>query len=138
FEVSSSIVAANVAAGHGGGLRLGGSANGRVVQSTITGNLAQTGAGLFWFGSPWFTCDVVGAIIWGNDSFEGGEIQVEGFEAAPPRNLSSSIRGWPEARDPMFMDPAGPDRDPLTWADNDYTPSPASTVIDWGWPVPEP
>lgn len=36
------------------------------------------------------------------------------------------------ALDPLFADPAGPDGDPLTYADNDYRPTAGSPVIDRG------
>ncbi|MDP2894964.1 MAG: choice-of-anchor Q domain-containing protein [bacterium] len=137
--IRNNLIKGNSAAWQGGGLAF---CDGTIRGNLITGNVAQSGAGLHkcngtldnntvcanratLVGGGMNTCDgtILNCIVWGNTA------------PGDPEISSSSAPGYSRVggADPGFVDPDGPDNDPETYEDNDYRLADESPCIDAGW-----
>ncbi|NNF44542.1 MAG: hypothetical protein HKN62_16145 [Phycisphaerales bacterium] len=127
-QAINSVLAGNQAEREGGGVFAAAAALPRLVNCTVTENTAPLGGGgLLAAGGAVVTVD--NGVVWGNtpDALGGGgrfSVQYSDVEegAAGPGNIDA---------DPLFVDPAGPDRIPGT-IDDDHRPGPGAPVIDAG------
>lgn len=130
---------------YGGGIQVSPQATLSVAGCSFAGNSAYSGGALRIDG----VAVISNCVLWGNSGFpgyghelalEGNSIttvtysDVQGGEADVYSKWSATLN-WGAGNidaDPLFVDPDGPDNDPLTWADNDYRLAAFSPCIDAG------
>jgi hypothetical protein len=135
---------AGIVASNGGGFA--GNSQLTISSSTVVGNRAGArGGGIAHTGPQGL---VVNSVLWGNTAPDGAQIvlmnsgagisvsycDVQGGQAGITIDPGSTLT-WGAgniAVDPAFVDPDGPDNNPLTFGDNDYRLSLASPCIDAG------
>jgi hypothetical protein len=103
---------------------------------TLVGNLASEfynpshGAGLCCSG----TLSVTSSVLWANQATAEAQLQC-GAATVTFSDVQGGCAGAGNFDlDPLFANPAGPDGDPNTWADNDYRLGLSSPCIDTGDP----
>ena len=147
-EILDCLISDNVAGTWGGGLSY---CDGQISGCTIVFNEAVVGGG---YHLGFYEGSLDNCILWGNSAAQGSAIgllsgasltvrygDVEGGLLGAYVEAGSTLE-WGEGNmgsDPLFVDPAGGDGDPQTWADNDYHLSGRSPCINAGDPdfVPE-
>jgi predicted outer membrane repeat protein len=159
LRVDDNLFAGNSAGRYGGALfaNVPSHTSGRLWVSgcTLVGNQASVGGGLAVYGSDaYFTLQATldNCVLWNNSAPSGSQLAV--FKAPGASNPSSlavaycdvldgqagvlvagGILTWGDGnlnRYPLFVDPDGPDNDPLTLLDNDYRLGRLSPCTDAG------
>jgi len=122
--IENNAIVENSAEGDGAGAY---ACNFTILNNTIARNTAGG------YGGGLSSCDgaIRDSILWGNEAANNPQID----ESSEPSY--SCIQDWVggegnAADDPLFVDPDGPDDDPLTYQDNDYRLSVGSPCIDRG------
>ena len=126
--IQNNIICGNYSEKGGGALVY---CDGIIQNNTITGNSGAV-AGLYYCSATVLNC-----IIWGNRSHSGSQVYLS---AAPAYSCVQDWLGGGEgntSRDPLFVDPDGPDHKPETYDDNDYRLLPDSPCIDAGFKSPD-
>ena len=132
----------------GGALDIFGSAATRtMVNCTFSGNSSEEFGGAVTVALD-ADLQLLNCVLWGNDATFGHEIRIgyPGFGSGTVTVSYSDVAGgeagvsndggtlnWGEGnidRDPLFVDPDGPDNDPDTYEDNDYRLGAGSQAID--------
>lgn len=115
-----------------------------ITRSTIANNVADIGAGVWAAGGAFL--DIQGSVLWDNEALIAGgalgvwdvntlvsvnESDLEGGQGAvhDPANVVDWGAGN-IAADPLFADPDGPDGNPWTVGDNDYSLMAESPCVD--------
>ncbi len=102
-----------------------------VVNCTFADNVAADG-GAIWFQGGHLT--FVNSISWNHTVADFHIFDAEGVDV--DRSIIGSVSGGPPLSflsvDPLFVNPAGPDGDPSTYEDNDYSLALGSPAIDAG------
>jgi parallel beta-helix repeat protein len=155
FRIADCLIAGNIAMDDGAGVYLYDQSSPDVSGCTITDNMAfGLGGAVLAFG--WSLPTVSNSILYGNLALvagneiallAGSELTVsysdvdtgEGWSWIGPGCSLNWLEGNIETY-PVFADPAGPDGDPYTFADNDYRLRYYSPCLDAGAPsfVPQP
>jgi hypothetical protein len=155
FRAADCLFAGNAAAGRGGACALSGTPSGgwdtkaRIAERTFADNAAGTQGGALHSGDGMET-DVWNSVLWDNQASLGSQISmassftagsgldvtnvdVQGGQAGIHNPGGNSLTfGLSIDADPRFADPDGPDNDPSTLEDNDYSLAPVSPCIDRG------
>lgn len=120
--ITNNIIFRNIAGGGGGGVYITYNQNTmNVTNCIITENEAAAGGGGIYCSN--YACPVItNTIIWNNP--KGGNSEIHGGSGNPDVTFCDIKGGWPGVgnidADPRFVDPDGPDNNPLTGEDNDY------------------
>jgi len=145
LDVVNCLVCGNVASEAGGGIAIDFGGNARMLSSTIVGNDgANWGGGLYCRQGDMI---VRNCVITQNTAAQGDEAAVD-FSGLLDIDHSALLNGqqgvwmddmWADVQwgrvipdDPRLRDPDGPDGDPATWEDGDYSLAPGSPCIDAG------
>lgn len=146
--IINSLIADNTATIWGGGIRIWDMTDLTIRGCSIVSNSAGDQGGGIASSNSGGAID--NCIVWGNSSQEGDEVaiqdgartlswaycDVQGADTGIHCGSGCSVV-WGTGNidaDPCFANPAGPDGDPNTWADNDYHLSAGSPCIDTGDP----
>ncbi len=124
--IENNLIAGNVATTVGGAVKF---CDGAIRNNTVVANSAGTVGGGF------YSCDgtILNCIVWGNVA----DLSADQIYTSTTPSFSC-IQDWPgggqgnTSQSPAFLDPDGPDDDPLTHQDNDYRLSHNSSCIDQG------
>ena len=122
--IRNNLIAGNAAKQNGGGLSSCGGTN---QNNTIVDNSATRGGGMYGCSGPTSNC-----ILWGNTaSYVGNQVSFcYNFSYCC---VAGGVTGEGNISDnPRFIDPDGPDDDPMTFEDNDYRVWVGSQCIDAG------
>jgi hypothetical protein len=155
FRAADCLFAGNVAAGRGGACAFvgvvfgGGATQAMFIESTLTANESATQGGALYLGDD-MASTVLNSVLWGNQAPLGPQIamttkfalgsgltvQASDLQGGKPGvyNPGGNFLGGSQeiSVDPQFLDPDGPDNDPSTFADNDYSLAALSPCIDRG------
>jgi hypothetical protein len=130
LDLVSCVLAGNTAGGIGGAWAALSGPDSKVTNCTIVGNTSGTGGGGLDDSGGGAGTAVRSCIIRGNvpNQFPGIPTNVARY-----CNIEGGAGGTVMIdADPLFVDPDGPDNDPMTFLDNDYRLSPGSPSIDAG------
>lgn len=123
LEVRGSTLVGNVSSVQGAALLASCQTHASFTNSVVRGNLSSTGHQAAAAGGPGNTPNI--AIAWTDWQDGSNGVQV----------LNGATLTWGAGNidlDPLFVSPAGPDGNPLTYADNDYRLAPLSPCVDAG------
>jgi hypothetical protein len=130
--LANCLVVANTSLGVGGGVYIADAAP-TIANCTLIGNAADDGGGVFCGASS--APSLTNCVAWGNTP---QQIHAENVAiVATYCNIEGGTgQPWYGAgcinADPVFVDADGPDNDPATWEDNDYSLNAASPCVDAG------
>jgi predicted outer membrane repeat protein len=133
-SMSGTLAAGNRVTASGGGGAVSSSRAMTMTNCTIVGNLAATPspsarfAGGIQLGGG--TATVSNSVVWWNGALP--IVSTSQFKLNSCIVEGGGLVGGNLASDPLFADPDGPDNDPLTFGDNDYTLLAGSPAIDGG------
>jgi predicted outer membrane repeat protein len=136
----SCLLDSNHASGQGGALFCQDASSIELTNFTMANNTAAVGGGIYAGG---ININVYNSILWSNhdNSGSGPDAQLSAASSSP-FVYYSCIQGWTNtshgtiAADPLFVDPDGPDDNPLTWADNNLRLDRRSPCVNAAHPYP--